>query len=72
MVNRAVKGNLLNMITKDAARSIHVAALETLEKTGMDCTPKIAEVFRKAGADIENDGKRAKIGSVSKCLFVCF
>jgi trimethylamine--corrinoid protein Co-methyltransferase len=39
-----------------------VAALETLEKTGMNCPSKrIAEVFERAGADLENGGKRVKI-----------
>ena len=62
MVNRAVKGNLLNILTKDEARSMHIAALETLEKTGMNCpSTKIAEVFGNAGADLEDDGKRLKI-----------
>jgi len=61
MVIRSTRGTLLNIVTKEAARNIHVAALETLEKTGMDCTPKIAEVFHKAGADIENNGKTVKI-----------
>jgi len=61
VVNRALKGKL-SIITEDQARSIHVAALETLEKTGMDCpSKKIAEIFEKSGADVENGGKRVKI-----------
>jgi trimethylamine--corrinoid protein Co-methyltransferase len=62
MTDRAVKGNRLSMLSKEDCTSMHLAALETLEKTGMNCpSKKITEVFEEGGADIEDGGKRIKI-----------
>ncbi|MEM3571668.1 MAG: trimethylamine methyltransferase family protein, partial [Candidatus Bathyarchaeia archaeon] len=54
LIQRGVKG-LWKILSNEEARSMHVAALEILEKTGMFSeSEKIIKVFKDAGAEIED------------------
>ena len=59
MIQRGIKG-LWSILSNEEARSMHMAALEILEKTGMFSeSEKIIKVFKDAGAEIE--GRKIKI-----------
>lgn len=59
------KGKLVGSlfsVTAEECKRIHEAAITVLEKGGMRCDdPRAAEMFRKAGCTVEDDGKLVKI-----------
>jgi trimethylamine--corrinoid protein Co-methyltransferase len=62
MVQRGPKSGHLRFLTNDQAREIHVSSLEVLESVGMDCpSPKIMEIFDKAGASVDFKKRRIRI-----------
>ena len=62
MVQRGLKGGQLRLLTKKEARDIHLASLEVLEDVGMRSpSEKILDVFRKAGAEIDEKDRRVRI-----------
>jgi len=62
MVKRGPKGGQLQLLSKDEVRSIHNAALDVLERTGMESySGPILDIFDEAGAEVDRDAKRIKI-----------
>jgi len=62
MVKRGVEGGQLRPLSDDEVRDIHMAALEVLSQVGMECSSsRIIEIFKKAGADVDEEAKRIRI-----------
>lgn len=62
MVKRGLKGGILEFLRKEDARDIHIATLETLERTGIHTdSDRILETFREAGANIDSKKKIVRI-----------
>lgn len=62
LVERGLLGGQYQPITNDEAKKIHLATLEVLESTGMQCpSDKIMTVFEEGGAEVDRIGKRVRI-----------
>ena len=70
MVKRGPKGGMLQFISKEKIRDIHIATLEVLEKVGMySPSEKILKIFSEAGAEV--DSKENIVSYMEKTLRKC-
>jgi len=62
LVQRGLSGGQYQPITKNEVKKIHLATLEVLESTGMQCpSDRIMTVFEEGGAEVDRRGKRVRI-----------